>query len=84
MQRIIQFCCSLQAKCPSALSSFNQIIASMEGKKIALFLDYDGTLSPIVNDPEKAFMSPEVKITYLINPCTTETLLQLCITCLII
>ncbi|XP_047065918.1 probable trehalose-phosphate phosphatase 1 isoform X3 [Lolium rigidum] len=31
------------------------------GKKIALFLDYDGTLSPIVNDPEKAFMSPEMR-----------------------
>jgi trehalose 6-phosphate phosphatase len=50
----------LQAKCPSALASFDQILASAQGKKIALFLDYDGTLSPIVNDPEKAFMSPEV------------------------
>ncbi|KAM0862851.1 hypothetical protein ACQ4PT_045001 [Festuca glaucescens] len=49
------------ARCPSALSSFDQIIASVEGKKIALFLDYDGTLSPIVNDPEKAFISPEMR-----------------------
>ncbi|KAM0895985.1 hypothetical protein ACQ4PT_023467 [Festuca glaucescens] len=31
------------------------------GKKIALFLDYDGTLLPIVNDPEAAFMSPEMR-----------------------
>jgi trehalose 6-phosphate phosphatase len=28
-----------------------------------LFLDYDGTLSPIVNDPEKAFMSSEMRAT---------------------
>uniref|UniRef100_A0ACD5UDJ3 Uncharacterized protein n=1 Tax=Avena sativa TaxID=4498 RepID=A0ACD5UDJ3_AVESA len=49
------------AKCPSALASFDQIIANAHGKKIALFLDYDGTLSPIVNDPEKAFMSPEMR-----------------------
>lgn len=48
-------------KCPSALASFDQIIARTQGKKIALFLDYDGTLSPIVNDPEKAFMSPEMR-----------------------
>lgn len=25
-----------------------------------MFLDYDGTLSPIVNDPDRAFMSDEV------------------------
>jgi trehalose-6-phosphatase len=60
MQRVLQFRHYLQAKCPSALASFDQIIANAQGKKIALFLDYDGTLSPIVSDPEKAFMSPEV------------------------
>ncbi|CAM0903451.1 unnamed protein product [Alopecurus aequalis] len=49
------------AQCPSALASFDQIIANARGKKIALFLDYDGTLSPIVSDPEKAFMSPEMR-----------------------
>jgi trehalose 6-phosphate phosphatase len=60
MQTILLFLPSLQAKYPSALASFDQIITNAQGKKIALFLDYDGTLSPIVNDPEKAFMSPEV------------------------
>uniref|UniRef100_A0A0D9W7Z8 Trehalose 6-phosphate phosphatase n=1 Tax=Leersia perrieri TaxID=77586 RepID=A0A0D9W7Z8_9ORYZ len=45
---------------PSAICSFDQIIASAKDKKVVLFLDYDGTLSPIVNDPEKAFMSPEL------------------------
>ncbi|GAU16329.1 hypothetical protein TSUD_116780 [Trifolium subterraneum] len=33
---------------PSALSSFEQITNCAKGKKIALFLDYDGTLSPIM------------------------------------
>ncbi|KAF0894058.1 hypothetical protein E2562_033947 [Oryza meyeriana var. granulata] len=39
------------------------ILGHAQDKKIVLFLDYDGTLSPIVNDPEKAFMSPEMRVT---------------------
>lgn len=30
------------------------------GKQIVVFLDYDGTLSPIVEDPDQAFMTNEV------------------------
>ncbi|ERN02630.1 hypothetical protein AMTRI_Chr03g46870 [Amborella trichopoda] len=44
-------------KYPSALSVFEQIVGSAKGKQLALFLDYDGTLSPIVDDPDRAFMS---------------------------
>lgn len=51
-----------QCKYPSALSSFEQIANSANGKKIALFLDYDGTLSPIVDNPDLAFMSNAVRI----------------------
>ncbi|KAK8482391.1 hypothetical protein V6N11_033151 [Hibiscus sabdariffa] len=47
-------------KYPSALASFEQITNFAEGKRIALFLDYDGTLSPIVEDPDCAFMSNDV------------------------
>lgn len=46
--------------CPSALESFENIVMSARGKRIALFLDYDGTLSPIVDDPDCAFMSDMV------------------------
>ncbi|XP_051143202.1 trehalose-phosphate phosphatase A-like [Andrographis paniculata] len=48
-------------KYPSALESFEQIEKNAKGKKIALFLDYDGTLSPIVDVPEHAFMSNEMR-----------------------
>ncbi|XP_031503139.1 probable trehalose-phosphate phosphatase F [Nymphaea colorata] len=48
---------SWMIKYPSALNSFQHIINSGKRKQIALFLDYDGTLSPIVDDPDRAFMS---------------------------
>ncbi|KAL9374783.1 hypothetical protein Peur_031662 [Populus x canadensis] len=46
---------------PSALTSFDQMMKDAKGKKIVVFLDYDGTLSPIVNDPDCAFMSDEMR-----------------------
>lgn len=46
---------------PSALLSFEQIMHYAKGKRIALFLDYDGTLSPIVDNPDLAFMSDEMR-----------------------
>ncbi|MED6204087.1 putative trehalose-phosphate phosphatase 6 [Stylosanthes scabra] len=46
---------------PSALNMFDQIVYNMKGKKIVTFLDYDGTLSPIVADPDKAFMTKKMR-----------------------
>ncbi|XP_047066146.1 probable trehalose-phosphate phosphatase 8 [Lolium rigidum] len=46
---------------PSALGSFEQIVAAAEGKQVVVFMDYDGTLSPIVADPDKAFMTGEMR-----------------------
>ncbi|XP_022758981.1 probable trehalose-phosphate phosphatase F isoform X2 [Durio zibethinus] len=48
--------CSWMIKYPSALKSFEKISKNAKNKKIAVFLDYDGTLSPIVDDPDRAFM----------------------------
>ena len=45
---------------PSALEMFEKITEASGGKQIVIFLDYDGTLSPIVDDPDKAFMSSKV------------------------
>lgn len=41
---------------------FDQIVSVSKGKKMVIFLDYDGTLSPIVEDPDRAFMSDTVSI----------------------
>ncbi|XP_030535040.1 probable trehalose-phosphate phosphatase J [Rhodamnia argentea] len=48
---------------PSALDMFEQIIGASQGKQIVMFLDYDGTLSPIVDDPDRAFMSNKMRTT---------------------
>ncbi|XP_015878197.1 probable trehalose-phosphate phosphatase C isoform X2 [Ziziphus jujuba] len=46
---------------PSALGSFDRMMKAAKGKRIVVFLDYDGTLSPIVDDPDRAFMSDEMR-----------------------
>ncbi|CAL9138502.1 unnamed protein product [Musa acuminata var. zebrina] len=54
--------CTWMMRHPSALTSFEQILSSIRCKKIALFLDYDGTLSPIVDNPDFAIMSNEMRV----------------------
>ncbi|XP_039125478.1 probable trehalose-phosphate phosphatase 6 isoform X1 [Dioscorea cayenensis subsp. rotundata] len=49
------------ARYPSALDRFEEIIGASKGKQIVMFLDYDGTLSPIVEDPDRAFMSDTMR-----------------------
>uniref|UniRef100_A0A453B1G7 Trehalose 6-phosphate phosphatase n=1 Tax=Aegilops tauschii subsp. strangulata TaxID=200361 RepID=A0A453B1G7_AEGTS len=46
---------------PSALEWFEGVLAAAEGKQIVMFLDYDGTLSPIVEDPDRAVMTEEMR-----------------------
>ncbi|MED6161441.1 hypothetical protein PIB30_060754, partial [Stylosanthes scabra] len=47
---------------PSALDNFEEILSIAKGKEIVLFLDYDGTLSPIVDDPDQAHISNAMRI----------------------
>ncbi|XP_050365898.1 probable trehalose-phosphate phosphatase J [Argentina anserina] len=54
---------SWMLKHPSALDMFEQIIEASQGKQIVMFLDYDGTLSPIVEDPDRAYMSDSMRKT---------------------
>jgi trehalose 6-phosphate phosphatase len=49
-----------QEKHPSALGAFESVLAAAKGKQVVMFLDYDGTLSPIVKDPDSAVMTDEV------------------------
>ncbi|NP_001141014.1 Probable trehalose-phosphate phosphatase 9-like [Zea mays] len=46
---------------PSALDRFDALAAAAKGKQVAVFLDYDGTLSPIVEDPDRAVMTDEMR-----------------------
>jgi alpha,alpha-trehalase len=46
---------------PSALDYITDILHEAGKRTPALFLDYDGTLTPIVNDPEKAFLDDDMR-----------------------
>lgn len=48
-------------KHPSALDKFEHMMSLAKGRKIVVFLDYDGTLSNIVPNPEEAFMTNKVR-----------------------
>ena len=52
----------MQLTHPSALASSEKITNYAKGKKLALFLNYGGTLSPIVDNPDCAFVSNAVRI----------------------
>lgn len=44
---------------PHALDGFDTLRAALDGAVPAIFLDYDGTLTPIVDRPENAILSAE-------------------------
>ncbi len=46
---------------PLALNSMNAITSAMRGKRVAVFLDYDGTVTPIVDRPEDAILDPAMR-----------------------
>lgn len=46
---------------PSALACLDVLMARLRGRRVALFLDYDGTLTPIVPLPEQADLSPRAR-----------------------
>ena len=51
------------ASLPSALDAYDQITARLRGGTVALFLDYDGTLTPIVERPDLALLPDAVRHT---------------------
>ncbi len=46
---------------PSALDEYTAIEHLRNGRPVAIFLDFDGTLSPIVNDPDAADMTEDMR-----------------------
>lgn len=61
---------------PSALEHAEEIRRQIAGKRVAVFLDYDGTLTPIVDDPDRAILADEVRATIeeLARRCTVAVL----------
>lgn len=58
---------------PSALEKEGEISRRLSGKRVVLFLDYDGTLTPIVEKPDMAFMADDTRevVRWLAEHCTT-------------
>ncbi|WP_245593410.1 trehalose-phosphatase [Azospirillum halopraeferens] len=46
---------------PSALDRFADFTAALGGRRPAVFLDYDGTLTPIVDRPDLAILDPATR-----------------------
>ncbi len=57
---------------PSALERAEEVRRQMAGKDAAVFLDYDGTLTPIVDHPDQAILADEARATIerLARHCT--------------
>jgi len=48
---------------PPALDHLHEIAAQAKDKTLTVFLDYDGTLTPIVSSPDQAVLSPSMRDT---------------------
>jgi len=61
---------------PSALGAWEQIAQGLSARQAAVFLDYDGTLTPIVSRPELAVLSAEMRqvVRELGDRCVTAIL----------
>ena len=57
---------------PSALEHGGEIRALICGKRLAVFLDYDGTLTPIADRPQDAILSQSMRrrVRILASRCT--------------
>lgn len=64
------------SECAPALQSLSEIRKQIGAKQLAVFLDYDGTLTPIVDTPEKAVLSEEMRNTVrnLAKLCTVAVI----------
>ena len=47
----------MQGMHPCILTNFEHFTSLIANKRVVVFLDYDGTLTPIVRNPDEAFMS---------------------------
>ncbi|KAI8470444.1 MAG: trehalose-phosphatase-domain-containing protein [Monoraphidium minutum] len=50
-----------RAQHPCLLTNFEGFREQLNGRRLAVFLDYDGTLTPIVSNPDEATMSDQMR-----------------------
>lgn len=61
LHEILKISSLKQGKCPYLFDQTGEIINRLTNGKIFLFLDYDGTLTPIVESPDEALISDEIR-----------------------
>lgn len=61
---------------PSALEKAGDIVRGLGGRSLVVFLDYDGTLTPIVADPAQALLSASTReaVRRLAHRCTVAVI----------
>ncbi len=58
---LLKISCMKRQECSYLLGHIDNIKDKLKRNKIFLFLDYDGTLTPIVESPDKAFISDTIR-----------------------
>jgi trehalose 6-phosphate phosphatase len=61
--RLVRWLEARQSARPNALRAWQAIAAMLQGRRLAVFLDYDGTLTPIVARPELAVLAEGMRST---------------------
>jgi trehalose 6-phosphate phosphatase len=65
------------ASLPSALKHLGEIRAFTGGRRLAVFLDYDGTLTPIVSRPEDALLAEDMRaVLRRLSRCCTVAIIS--------
>lgn len=62
-EHVLAYCAARRHRKPNALAEWPTIQRQLERRRLAVFLDYDGTLTPIVSRPELAVLSAEMRAT---------------------
>ena len=61
VERELKHAGAVQAEHPCLLENFLEFLEATSQRRLAIFLDYDGTLTPIVKNPDRAYMSDQVR-----------------------
>jgi alpha,alpha-trehalase len=76
LARVLRTPCRTTADLPSALNRWEDLAQALAGQTPVIFLDYDGTLTPIVERPEQAVLSEAMAdtLTHLADRCTVTVI----------